>query len=394
MKCRVFVDFDGTIATVDTTDFSSSALPRPHGATSRRSGRRAASARASAWCARSIWCARRPPQMDAFIRTDRDRPGFAGFVAAVPPARPRARLWCRTGSIAPSGRCSIATASTFPTSPITCSGAATTAGGWRFRMPERLRVAGRQLQMQLRRRPAARAATSWSATAAPISVWRAAPTSCWPRARCSSTAATADLPHIAFENFDEATALLAAWLEERGAAAAEESARPSRRVSRQEREVMGCTNQYAGPRATPPRSARSTSSELRGELLELEDKYCSHGDTVHYTNPPKIFDRCEGSFIYDAEGREFLDLQMWYSAVNFGYRNPRLERCRAPPARPAAAGRVPVSASREDRARRADRPGCREEVRRRRAACISTSAAARRSRTASSSCATSRRARA
>ena len=60
------------------------------------------------------------------------------------------------------------------------------------------------------------------------------------------------------------------------------------------------------------------------ELLALEDKYCSHGDTVHYTNPPKIFDRCEGSFIYDAEGREFLDLQMWYSAVNFGYRNERL----------------------------------------------------------------------
>ncbi len=60
------------------------------------------------------------------------------------------------------------------------------------------------------------------------------------------------------------------------------------------------------------------------ELLALEAKYCSHGDTVHYTNPPKIFDRCEGSFIYDSAGREYLDLQMWYSAVNFGYRNERL----------------------------------------------------------------------
>ncbi len=60
------------------------------------------------------------------------------------------------------------------------------------------------------------------------------------------------------------------------------------------------------------------------ELLELEAEYCSHGDTVHYTNPPKIFDRCEGSFLYDSQGREYLDLQMWYSAVNFGYRNPRL----------------------------------------------------------------------
>ena len=60
------------------------------------------------------------------------------------------------------------------------------------------------------------------------------------------------------------------------------------------------------------------------ELLELEARYCSHGDTVHYTNPPKIFERCEGSFLYDSEGRPYLDLQMWYSAVNFGYRNERL----------------------------------------------------------------------
>ena len=60
------------------------------------------------------------------------------------------------------------------------------------------------------------------------------------------------------------------------------------------------------------------------ELLALEEVYCSHGDTVHYTNPPKMFERCEGSYIYDGEGRQYLDLQMWYSAVNFGYANPRL----------------------------------------------------------------------
>jgi 4-aminobutyrate aminotransferase / (S)-3-amino-2-methylpropionate transaminase / 5-aminovalerate transaminase len=68
-----------------------------------------------------------------------------------------------------------------------------------------------------------------------------------------------------------------------------------------------------------------TAGQLsQAELLELEAVYCSHGDTVHYTNPPKIFEGCEGSFLYDAEGREYLDLQMWYSAVNFGYRNERL----------------------------------------------------------------------
>src|SRR5712692_7015025 len=32
-----------------------------------------------------------------------------------------------------------------------------------------------------------------------------------------------------------------------------------------------------------------TTSE--DELLELERLYCSHGDTVHYTEPPKLFER-------------------------------------------------------------------------------------------------------
>ncbi len=59
-------------------------------------------------------------------------------------------------------------------------------------------------------------------------------------------------------------------------------------------------------------------------LRDLEAQYCSYGDTVHYLPDPKFFDGCEGSFMYDDQGRQFLDLQMWYSAVNFGYRNPRL----------------------------------------------------------------------
>lgn len=62
----------------------------------------------------------------------------------------------------------------------------------------------------------------------------------------------------------------------------------------------------------------------QAELRRLEAEYCSWGDTVHYMPEPKYFEGCEGSFMFDAEGRRFLDLQMWYSAVNFGYRNPRL----------------------------------------------------------------------
>ncbi|TKI04475.1 aspartate aminotransferase family protein [Martelella alba] len=63
---------------------------------------------------------------------------------------------------------------------------------------------------------------------------------------------------------------------------------------------------------------------VEARMLEDEAKYCSFGDTVHYVNPPKIFERCQGSFIFDGEGTPYLDLQMWYSAVNFGYANPRL----------------------------------------------------------------------
>lgn len=60
------------------------------------------------------------------------------------------------------------------------------------------------------------------------------------------------------------------------------------------------------------------------ELRKLEAAYCSHGDTVHYTEHPKFFDGCDGSFLFDSSETPFLDLQMWYSAVNFGYRNERL----------------------------------------------------------------------
>ena len=60
------------------------------------------------------------------------------------------------------------------------------------------------------------------------------------------------------------------------------------------------------------------------QLLADEATYSSFGDTVHYVDPPKIFRSCAGSYMYDSAGVPFLDLQMWYSAVNFGYANPRL----------------------------------------------------------------------
>jgi 4-aminobutyrate aminotransferase-like enzyme len=73
-------------------------------------------------------------------------------------------------------------------------------------------------------------------------------------------------------------------------------------------------------------SASQTSAE---DLREMERNYCSFGDTVHYLDEPKIFSRCEGSYLYDEAGTPYLDLQMWYSAVNFGYANPRLNAAAA-----------------------------------------------------------------
>lgn len=68
----------------------------------------------------------------------------------------------------------------------------------------------------------------------------------------------------------------------------------------------------------------TTDQDSDAWLLSEESQYSSFGDTVHYVDPPKIFRSCQGSYMFDSAGIPFLDLQMWYSAVNFGYANPRL----------------------------------------------------------------------
>lgn len=69
---------------------------------------------------------------------------------------------------------------------------------------------------------------------------------------------------------------------------------------------------------------RKIPKSSNDELLKLEARYCSWGDTVHYAEKLNIFERAEGIYLYDKNNVEFLDLQMWYSAVNFGYKNQRL----------------------------------------------------------------------
>jgi 4-aminobutyrate aminotransferase/(S)-3-amino-2-methylpropionate transaminase len=69
-------------------------------------------------------------------------------------------------------------------------------------------------------------------------------------------------------------------------------------------------------------TGRSAAATEERALLAKERRFCSYGDTVHYAEHPKIFDRCEGSYLYDLAGGKYLDLQMWYSAVNLGYAHP------------------------------------------------------------------------
>ncbi len=71
-------------------------------------------------------------------------------------------------------------------------------------------------------------------------------------------------------------------------------------------------------------NSKNVPTKGQEELLKLEEKYCSWGDTVHYAKEPKIFERAKGSYLYDENGIEYLDLQMWYSAASFGYGNERL----------------------------------------------------------------------
>lgn len=71
-------------------------------------------------------------------------------------------------------------------------------------------------------------------------------------------------------------------------------------------------------------SATETIDAQETALLALEEKVCSYGDTVHYAQRPNIFEHSAGSYLYDGHETPYLDLQMWYSAVNLGYGNERV----------------------------------------------------------------------
>ena len=54
--------------------------------------------------------------------------------------------------------------------------------------------------------------------------------------------------------------------------------------------------------------------------IELENKYCAH----NYHPLPVVLARGEGVYVWDEDGKKYLDMMSAYSAVSHGHANPRL----------------------------------------------------------------------
>ena len=128
VKCRVLLDFDGTISETDTTDLLLERFADPawHEIEEEWKAGRIGSRECMV---RQIDLVRATPaEMDAFIGAIRIDPGFTGFAGCCG-ASGTIWSWSPTASTGPSAPCSIVRTSTFRISPITSSGAAATAGG-------------------------------------------------------------------------------------------------------------------------------------------------------------------------------------------------------------------------------------------------------------------------
>ena len=59
-----------------------------------------------------------------------------------------------------------------------------------------------------------------------------------------------------------------------------------------------------------------------GELMELEDLYGAH----NYHPLDVVIERAEGVWVYDTDGKRYLDCLAAYSAVNQGHCHPAILR--------------------------------------------------------------------
>lgn len=61
-------------------------------------------------------------------------------------------------------------------------------------------------------------------------------------------------------------------------------------------------------------------------IQEIEQMYCSQGDTSARHQPKKYFSAGKGCFLIDDVGTRYLDMQMYNSSANFGYQNSAFEK--------------------------------------------------------------------
>lgn len=55
-------------------------------------------------------------------------------------------------------------------------------------------------------------------------------------------------------------------------------------------------------------------------IIELEDRYCAH----NYHPLPVVLVRGEGPYVWDAQGKRYVDMMSAYSAVSHGHAHPRI----------------------------------------------------------------------
>ena len=65
-----------------------------------------------------------------------------------------------------------------------------------------------------------------------------------------------------------------------------------------------------------------TSGALTAAAIALDERHAAH----NYSPLPVVAASAEGAWITDVEGRRYLDCLAAYSAVNFGHRNPEIDR--------------------------------------------------------------------
>ena len=63
-----------------------------------------------------------------------------------------------------------------------------------------------------------------------------------------------------------------------------------------------------------------TKSTYTGSIIERELRFGAH----NYEPLPVVLARGEGVWLWDVEGRRYLDMMGAYSAVSHGHRHPRL----------------------------------------------------------------------